>query len=140
MNTIKLFTKSRMAGCARIRYSRRFHARSYLGSNSRPAVTTFSEEEELLRNSVARFSREVIAPKVKEMEENSKICPDIIKQCFEQGYMGIEIPTDLEGSGMSFVSSCIVIEELAKVDASISVMVDVHNTLVNTAIRKWGNE
>lgn len=42
------------------------------------------------------------------------------------------------GAGLSFMSSVIVIEELAKVDPSISVMVDVQNTLVETAFRKWG--
>lgn len=41
---------------------------------------------------------------------------------------------------MSFTQSCIVIEELAKVDPAISVIVDIQNTLINTAINKYGNE
>jgi len=94
----------------------------------------------LLRNSVERFSREIIAPKVQEMEQNTKISPDILLKCFEQGFMGIETPAELGGAGMSFVSSCIVIEEVAKVDPSVSLIIDIQNTLINTALRKWGTE
>lgn len=54
--------------------------------------------------------------------------------------MGIEIDPDHGGAGSSFTSALIVIEELAKVDPSVSVMCDVHNTLVNTIIRKHGTK
>ena len=54
--------------------------------------------------------------------------------------MGIETSVDLGGSESSFTSAIIAIEELAKVDPSVSVMCDVHNTLVNTVIRKYGTK
>lgn len=54
--------------------------------------------------------------------------------------MGIETPADLSGSECSFTSAIIAVEELAKVDASVAVMVDVHNTLVNTVIRLYGSD
>lgn len=54
--------------------------------------------------------------------------------------MGIETPADLSGSECSFTSAIIAVEELAKVDASVAVMVDVHNTLVNTVLRLYGND
>lgn len=54
--------------------------------------------------------------------------------------MGIETSAELGGSESSFTSAIIAIEELAKVDPSVSVMCDVHNTLVNTVIRKYGTE
>ena len=54
--------------------------------------------------------------------------------------MGIETSEELGGSGFSFTSAIIAIEELAKVDPSVSVMCDVHNTLVNTVLRKYGTE
>jgi short-chain 2-methylacyl-CoA dehydrogenase len=54
--------------------------------------------------------------------------------------MGIEISPDYGGAGGSFTSAIIVIEELAKVDPSVSVMCDVHNTLFNTVIRTYGTE
>lgn len=54
--------------------------------------------------------------------------------------MGIETSADLGGSESSFTAAIIAIEELAKIDPSVSVMCDVHNTLVNTVIRKYGTE
>ena len=52
--------------------------------------------------------------------------------------MGIETSAEHGGAESSFTSAIITIEELAKVDPSVSVMCDVHNTLVNTVIRKYG--
>jgi alkylation response protein AidB-like acyl-CoA dehydrogenase len=54
--------------------------------------------------------------------------------------MGIETPTELDGAGCSFTSAIIAVEELAKVDASVAVLCDVHNTLVNTVLRLYGSE
>lgn len=54
--------------------------------------------------------------------------------------MGIEIPAAYGGSESSFTSAIIAIEELAKVDPSVSVMCDVHNTLVNTVLRKYATD
>ena len=54
--------------------------------------------------------------------------------------MGIETPADLEGSECSFTAALIAVEELAKVDPSVAVMCDVHNTLVNTVLRIYAND
>jgi alkylation response protein AidB-like acyl-CoA dehydrogenase len=54
--------------------------------------------------------------------------------------MGIETSAEHGGSESSFTSAIIVVEELAKVDPSVSVMCDVHNTLVNTIVRKHGTK
>ena len=54
--------------------------------------------------------------------------------------MGIETSADHGGAESSFTSAIIAIEELAKVDPSVSVMCDVHNTLVNTVFRKYGTK
>ncbi|KAI0786517.1 acyl-CoA oxidase [Abortiporus biennis] len=110
---------------------------SQSGLNS---LDTFTEEEEMLRETVQRFAQDVVAPKVREMDENEMMDPSIIKGLFEQGLMGIETPADLGGAESSFTSAIIAIEELAKVDPSVSVMCDVHNTLVNTVVRKYGSK
>lgn len=93
----------------------------------------------MLRDAVSRFAKEVIAPHVRTMDETATMSPEIIKSCFENGFMGIETKQEWGGAGLSFMSSVIVIEELAKVDPSVSVCVDVQNTLVETAFRKWGS-
>lgn len=99
-----------------------------------------TEIEAMMAESVSKFASEVIAPKTREMDENEKMDPEVVEKCFEQGLMGIEIPEEFGGSGMNFTAAIVAIEELARVDPSVSVMVDVHNTLVNTAILKWAGQ
>ncbi|KAF2236079.1 short-chain specific acyl-CoA dehydrogenase [Viridothelium virens] len=103
-------------------------------------ITHLSETEALMKDQVSKFASEVILPKSREMDEAEKMDPEIIEQCFEQGLMGIEIPEEYGGAGMNFTAAIVAIEELARVDPSVSVMTDVHNTLVNTAILKYGSE
>jgi alkylation response protein AidB-like acyl-CoA dehydrogenase len=55
-------------------------------------------------------------------------------------FMGVETSAEHGGAESSFTSAIIVIEELAKVDPSVSVLCDVHNTLVNTIFRKYGSK
>ena len=58
---------------------------------------------------------------------------------FEQGLMGVEIESEFGGSNSSFTSAIIAVEELAKVDPSVSILCDVQNTLVNNVFRRFGN-
>ncbi|KAG9015056.1 hypothetical protein FRB90_004995 [Tulasnella sp. 427] len=104
------------------------------------SLHTFTEEEQMLRESVKRFAEDVVAPKVREMDENETMDPEIIKGLFEQGLMGIETSADHGGAESSFTSAIIAIEELAKIDPSVSVMCDVHNTLVNTIFRTYATK
>ena len=99
-----------------------------------------SEIEVAMAESVQKFANEVILPKAREMDEKEVMDPAIVEQMFEQGLMGIEIPEDYGGAGMNFTAAIVAIEELARVDPSVSVMCDVHNTLCNTAIMKYGTE
>lgn len=103
-------------------------------------LSHMSEIESMMADNVSKFANEVIMPKVREMDEAEQMDPEVVERCFEQGLMGIEIPEDYGGSGMNFTAAIVGIEELARVDPSVSVMVDVHNTLVNTAILKYGTE
>ncbi|KZF21998.1 acyl-CoA dehydrogenase mitochondrial precursor [Xylona heveae TC161] len=101
-------------------------------------ISHFSETEHMMADSVSKFSQEVILPKVREMDEAEAMDPGLVDQLFEQGLMGIEIPEEYGGAGMNFTAAIVGIEELARVDPSVSVLVDVHNTLVNTMILKYG--
>lgn len=93
-----------------------------------------------MQESVSKFASELIAPRVRDMDEAERMDPEVVERCFEQGLMGIEIPEEYGGSGMNFTAAIVGIEELARVDPSVSVMVDVHNTLVNTCILKYGTK
>lgn len=103
-------------------------------------LTTLSEEEELFRASVREFAEGEVRPRVEEMERNAKLDPAIISQCFDLGLMAIESPEEFGGAGSTIFNAIIAIEELARVDASVSVFVDVHNTLVTNAFMRWAND
>lgn len=154
-------------------FSRTSIVASQSGVNS---LDTFSEEEQMFRETgswkvcwlqsysnkslhkVQRFAQDVVAPRVRDMDENEMMDPEVIKGLFETGVrsharlssylywhsviqlMGIETSDELGGAGASFTSAILVIEELAKIDPSVSVLCDVHNTLVNTVVRKYGNK
>uniref|UniRef100_A0A7S1PNA5 Short/branched chain specific acyl-CoA dehydrogenase, mitochondrial n=1 Tax=Neobodo designis TaxID=312471 RepID=A0A7S1PNA5_NEODS len=102
--------------------------------------TKLLDDEKMLVENVREFAQKVIKPKVREMDEAQKMDPAIIQQCFENGLMGIEVPEKNQGTGMSFFASVLAIEELAKVDGAVSVMVDVQNTLVNNIFFNFANE
>ncbi len=104
------------------------------------ALTTLSEEEEQFRASVREFAEGEVRPRVEEMERVSKLNSDLIKQCFELGLMSIESPEEFGGAGSTIFNAILAIEELARVDASVSVFVDVHNTLVTNAFLRWAND
>lgn len=103
-------------------------------------ITHFSETESLMQAQVSKFATESIGPKVRDMDEAEAMDATVVEQLFEQGLMSIEIPEEYGGAGMNFTAAIVAIEELAKVDPSVSVLCDVHNTLVNTAFLKWGTE
>jgi alkylation response protein AidB-like acyl-CoA dehydrogenase len=106
----------------------------------RPALTTLSEDEELFRASVREFAEGEVRPRVEAMEHSAKLDPELIKQCFELGLMAIETPEQYGGAGSSFFNAIVAIEEIARIDASTAVFVDVQNTLVTNAIIRWAND
>jgi butyryl-CoA dehydrogenase/short/branched chain acyl-CoA dehydrogenase len=101
-------------------------------------LTDLSEDEKGFRDVVRDFAEEKVRPLVRKMDEESKIPRELIDACFELGIMGVEIPDHHGGSGATFFMSILVVEELARVDPSLAVLVDVQNTLVNNAILRWG--
>ncbi|MEO8662802.1 MAG: acyl-CoA dehydrogenase family protein, partial [Bryobacteraceae bacterium] len=110
-----------------------------LENESRP-LTALTDEERMFQATVRRFAREQIAPWVREMDEKAIFRKDILKQLFDVGLMGIDIPEEYGGHGGRFFQSILAIEEIAAVDPSASVIVDVQNTLVNNAIMRWAND
>jgi alkylation response protein AidB-like acyl-CoA dehydrogenase len=103
-------------------------------------LCTLTDEEQLLQESVRRFARREIAPLARQMDEAQKMDPSLIRKLFEQGLMGIEIPTEYGGSGSSFFNSILAIEEISTVDPAVGVLVDVQNTLTVNALLHWGTQ
>jgi short-chain 2-methylacyl-CoA dehydrogenase len=100
-------------------------------------LTALSEEERFFQNTVRKFAREEIRPYVREMDEACVFRKEIIRQFFEIGLMGIEIPEEYGGQAGSFFQAVLAVEELSAVDPSAGVIVDVQNTICNNALLRW---
>lgn len=109
-------------------------------SAPRPALTVLSDDEAMFRDAVRDFSESEVAPLVAAMDAAQEIDPGLVRQLFEMGLMGIEIPEEFGGSGLEFFTSVLVVEELSRVDPSVGVLVDVQNTLVINAIKRWATD
>jgi alkylation response protein AidB-like acyl-CoA dehydrogenase len=104
------------------------------------ALSTLSEEETMFREAVRDFAETEVRPHVSAMDEEGKFRPEIITKFFELGLMGIEVPEQYGGAGGSIFMAGLAIEELARVDASAAIYVDVQNTLVDNILLRWGND
>ncbi len=109
-------------------------------SQSPSPLTQLTEEERMFYVTVRQFAQETIAPAVRAMDDEQQFAPGLVSKLFELGIMGIEIPEDLGGAGGSFFDAVLAIEAIATVDPAVAVLVDVHNTLVVNALRRWANE
>ena len=103
-------------------------------------LTLLAEDEQIFRESVRDFANARIRPLVREMDEQAKVPKSLVKDLFDLGVMGIEVPESFGGAGGTFFHSVLAVEELSRVDPSIGVLVDVQNTLVINAFVRWGND
>lgn len=107
--------------------------------HSSSPLTQLSEEESFFYSTVKKFAEEAIAPQVRAMDDEQQFADGLVRRLFELGLMGIEIPEELGGAGGSFFDAVLAIEAVSTVDPAVAVLVDVHNTLVVNALRRWGS-
>ena len=103
-------------------------------------LTTLSEDERLFYSTVRQFAEEAIAPQVRAMDDEQQFAAGLVGRLFELGLMSIEIAEEMGGAGGSFFDAVLAIEAISTVDPAVAVLVDVHNTLVVNALRRWGSE
>ena len=109
-------------------------------SDSRPALSMLSEDENLFREAVRDFAESELAERAMPMDQAQEMDPELMPMLFEMGLMGIEIPEELGGAGSTFFTSILIVEELSRIDPAVGVLVDVQNTLVINAIKRWAAE
>jgi alkylation response protein AidB-like acyl-CoA dehydrogenase len=100
----------------------------------------FTDEQEQLRRSVREFAEGEIAPHVMEWDEASHFPIEIMPKLGEMGLLGIIFPEQYGGAGLGYTEYVIAIEELARVDGSVGLIVAAHNSLCSNHIFKFGNE
>lgn len=99
-----------------------------------------SEEQLAVRDAARDFAQTELLPGVIERDENQIVPLEQIKKLGELGFMGMMVDPKYGGSGMDTVSYVLAMEEISKVDASVSVVMSVNNSLVCWGLETYGNE
>jgi alkylation response protein AidB-like acyl-CoA dehydrogenase len=99
-----------------------------------------TEEQELLRRSVREFAETEIRPHVREWDDAQHFPTELVPTLASLGLMGIQVPEQYGGAGMSAIDYCICIEELSRVDPALALSVAAHNGLCSAHILLFGTE
>ncbi len=99
-----------------------------------------TEEHEMIRQAARDFARQECLPGVIERDEQQKFPREQVLKLAKLGFMGIMVAPKYGGSGMDTISYVLAMEELSKIDASVSVCVSVNNSLVCWGLEAFGTE
>src|ERR1041384_84463 len=100
----------------------------------------FTPDQELLRRSGREFAERELRPHIREWDEAQQFPRELLSKLAGLGLMGIQFPEEFGGAAMSAVDYCICIEELARVDPSVSLTVAAHNGLGAAHIAMFGTD
>jgi alkylation response protein AidB-like acyl-CoA dehydrogenase len=99
-----------------------------------------TDEQELLRRSVREFAETEIRPHMMEWDQAQHFPAELVPKLASLGLLGIQIPEQYGGAGMSAIDYCICIEEIARVDPAVALSVAAHNGLCSAHIFMFGSE
>lgn len=99
-----------------------------------------TEEQLMIRQAARDFARNQCLPGVIERDELQRFPKDQVMQLAELGFMGMMVSPEYGGSGMDTVSYVLAMEEISKIDASVSVCMSVNNSLVCWGLEEYGTE
>src|ERR1700681_494442 len=115
-----------------------------LGGAGRPGGGSLdfqlNEEQLHLKKSVREFAEREIAPNVMKWDEACEFPLTTVKELGKLGLLGSVFPTEYAGAGMGYVEYVIAIEELARVDGSVGIIVAAHTSLCSNHIFLAGSE
>lgn len=99
-----------------------------------------SDDQQLIRETIREFTEAEVRPEAALRDRESQFPSELLAKLSEMGFMGCLVPEELDGSRIDSVAYSIVIEELARVDASLAVTVAVHNSVASYPILTWGTD
>ncbi len=99
-----------------------------------------SEEQLMIQKAAREFAQQQCLPGVIERDEHQKVPKEQLLQLADLGFMGMMTPAEYGGAGMDTISYVLAMEEISKVDSSVSVSVSVNNSLVCWGLEHYGNE
>src|ERR1017187_9876217 len=101
---------------------------------------SLSDEQEAIRRMVREFAKSEIAPHVKEWDEAQTFPREAMRQLGDLGMLGVLVPEEYGGAGLTYIDYIHVIEELSRVDGSVGLSVAAHNSLCTNHLWLFGNE
>jgi alkylation response protein AidB-like acyl-CoA dehydrogenase len=99
-----------------------------------------SEEHKMIQKAARDFAQNECLPGVIERDEHQKFPKEQVLKLAELGFMGMMVDPAYGGSGMDTVSYVLAMEEISKIDASVSVCMSVNNSLVCWGLEAYANE
>jgi alkylation response protein AidB-like acyl-CoA dehydrogenase len=99
-----------------------------------------NEEERMMQEMAKNFAEKEVKPVAAKLDQTGEFPVDLVKKMGELGLMGVNIPEEYGGAGLSYVCYAIAIEEIARYCGSTSVIMSVNNSLVCAPLLKFGTE
>ena len=97
-------------------------------------------DQEDFRRTVADFATNVVAPVAAEYDERAEFPYPVVKQMAELGLFGLPFPEEYGGMGGDYLTLCLAIEELARVDSSVAITLEAGVSLGAMPVYRFGNE
>src|SRR3954470_1793663 len=104
------------------------------------ALTPLTEEQREIQRVAREFAEREIAPHSDQWDRDQHFDPDVVAKMGELGFLGMMLPERYDGLGLDTLTYLVALEEIAIVDASVAVMLSVHNSLPTQMLLKWGTE
>jgi len=99
-----------------------------------------TEEQAMIRDTIRDFAEKEVAPVSRENNRNEYFPSDLINKLGEMGVLGLNLPSEYGGGGADYISYCLMLEELGRVDLGVAVTVSVHLSLGGKTVLQWGSE
>ncbi|MBW2461866.1 MAG: acyl-CoA dehydrogenase family protein, partial [Deltaproteobacteria bacterium] len=101
---------------------------------------SLNEEQTLIQQMARDFAEKEVAPRARELDQESTWPTDLVQKLGELGLMGVAVPTEDGGAGSDNLSYCLAMEEISRACASVGVIMSVNNSLVCDPIMRFGND
>ena len=101
---------------------------------------SLTDEERELRDAARKFARKEVQPVADRMDREDYFPRDVFRRLGEQGFLGLTVPTEFGGLGLSYVSQALVLEEIARVSPALALSVGAHSNLFADNVGRNGND
>lgn len=99
-----------------------------------------SENQKIIADSAREFAKQHIEPNIMEWDESQHFPVEVFRKAGEMGFMGILVPEEYGGSGLSYFEYAAIVDEISQIDPSIGLSIAAHNSLCTSHILAFGNE